>query len=83
MNKDYRGKMSNVITLVYYGEKFYTQSGTHLGVLYTEDGERASWNTVPAEIAKGYEVRIRAATDAEYGAMCKHLDAYLAERKRG
>lgn len=51
--------------IVYYlGDKYYELSGTMMGVLYTETGERYDWGFLQRDIRNGQEVLVRPATPA-------------------
>ena len=65
--------------LIYIGKHFYSESGTAMSSIYTEDGKRMDWGFVQRALADGETVNIRPATPAE-------LDAYeakLSRMKRG
>lgn len=46
----------------YFGDKYYERSGTMMGVLYTEKGERYDWGFVQRDISNGEEVLVKQAT---------------------
>ena len=46
----------------YFGDKYYEKSGTRMGVLYTEHGQRYDWGFLQRDVAKGEEVIIKKAT---------------------
>lgn len=35
---------------VYYGDEFYTESGTVMGSVYTEKGQRSDWGKVQLHV---------------------------------
>ena len=65
-------------TLVSYGRRFYQESGTLLGTLYTEDGSRFDWGSVQASLDAGHNLFIRPATADEMAVMEQRLAAILA-----
>jgi hypothetical protein len=73
--------MDTVITLVCYGRKFYSESGTELPILEDADGTRYDWGTVERRAAEGAQFAVRGPTEAEYGRMCRRLDAIKRGRK--
>lgn len=46
----------------YFGDKYYEKSGTMMGVLYTEQGQRYDWGLLQREVVNGEEVVVRKAT---------------------
>lgn len=62
-----------MIKLIYIGDEFYWKSGTMMSSIYTEDGNRYDWGFVSRALARGEEVHIRPATDAELGFYYKKL----------
>ena len=57
----------------YFGDKYYERSGTMMGVLYTEKGERYDWGFVQRDISNGEEVLVKQATSE----MIKRADEQL------
>lgn len=51
--------------VVYIGERFYTESGSIMSSIYTEDGARTDWGFVNLALANGDEVHIRQASEVE------------------
>lgn len=49
-------------TVYYLGDKYYDKSGSMLGSLYTEDGQRYDWGKLQYDVSKGVEVLVRPAT---------------------
>jgi hypothetical protein len=68
-----------MISLVYFGQKFYSQSGTILSSIYTNDFERYDYGFLQRDLENGYEVSIRQATPAERSV----LENELAAIRRG
>lgn len=62
-------------TLYYFGEKYYNESKTMMGVLYTADGERSDWGKVQVALRQGESVIIHPAT----AIMLEWADARLKE----
>lgn len=49
--------------IVYYlGDKYYDNSGTMIGVLYTEQGQRYDWGKLQIDVERGEDVIVRKAT---------------------
>ena len=49
--------------IVYYlGDKYYDKSGSMLGVLYTEEGQRYDWGKLQIAVERGEDVLVRKAT---------------------
>ena len=46
----------------YFGDKYYHQSGTMMGVLYTDKGERYDWGFLQHDVDNGEDVVVRKAT---------------------
>lgn len=46
----------------YFGDKYYDKSGTMLGVLYTDKGERYDWGFLQRDVENGEDVVVRKAT---------------------
>ena len=46
----------------YFGDKYYNQSGTSMGILYTENGERYDWGFLQIDVDSGQDVIVRKAT---------------------
>lgn len=46
----------------YFGNKYYDQSGTMMGVLYTDKGERYDWGFLQRDVENGEDVVVRKAT---------------------
>lgn len=67
-----------VLTLVYIGDHFYSESGTVMSPIYTEDGERSDWGFVQCALRDGASVEIRQATEQERD----FYEARLSEIKR-
>lgn len=61
----------------YFGDKYYERSGTMMGVLYTEKGERYDWGFVQRDISNGEEVLVKQATSE----MIKWADEQLENFK--
>lgn len=61
----------------YFGDKYYAQSGTMMGVLYTEKGERYDWGFLQRDVERGEEVVVKKATPE----MIKRADALLENWK--
>lgn len=70
----------SAIQLVYYGQRFYAESGSSMSSVYTEDGDRYDWGFMQIALEKGESVYIRQATDEEYGAMSRKLEAHKQKR---
>lgn len=71
----------STVKLVYVGNKFYYDSGTRLGVLYTEEHwHREDWGFVSGHLSRGETVIIRPATEAEELRMYRMLTQYKIER---
>lgn len=54
-----------MINLVFIGDHFYSESGSAMSPLYTEEGRRYDFSLIQRDLAAGKEVRIRQATQAE------------------
>lgn len=67
--------------LIHYGDTFYQRSGSAVGALYHEDGERSDWGKVKVALDRGEEVHIRPATKAEMRAMEVHCEKTIAKLK--
>lgn len=63
---------------IYYGDRYYHESGTMLGTLYTEFGDRADWETVATCLRKGEAVVIR---PARFEEMCLMDNALLRHKE--
>lgn len=46
----------------YFGDKYYDQSSTSMGVLYTDKGERYDWGFLRRDVESGEDVVVRKAT---------------------
>lgn len=61
----------------YFGHKYYDQSGTMMGALYTDKGERYDWGFLQRDVDNGEDVVVRKAnTD-----MIKWADTQLERFK--
>jgi hypothetical protein len=56
---------SEEVALVYFGDNFYTESGSVLSSLYTEDGERFDYGFMKVALQNGYKITIRQSTEDE------------------
>jgi hypothetical protein len=45
----------------YFGNKYYDQSGSIMGVLYTDKGERYDWGFLQRDVENGEDVVVRKA----------------------
>jgi hypothetical protein len=54
-----------MLTLVYIGDHFYSESRSMMSPIYTEDGQRYDWGFVQVALKRGEEILIRQATQAE------------------
>ena len=63
--------------IYYFGDKYYAQSGTMMGVLYTEKGERYDWGFLQRDVERGEDVVVRKATPD----MIKWADTQLESYK--
>ena len=61
----------------YFGDKYYDQSGTMMGVLYTDKGERYDWGFLQRDVDNGEDVVVRKATTD----MIKWADTQLEDFK--
>jgi hypothetical protein len=61
----------------YFGDKYYDQSGTTMGVLYTDKGERYDWGFLQRDVDNGEDVVVRKATTD----MIKWADTQLEDFK--
>jgi len=52
-------------TLIYIGSKYYSESGTVMSSLMTDDGQRSNWMTVKQALLQDHTVTIRPATELE------------------
>ena len=48
--------------IYYFGNKYYDQSKTMMGVLYTDKGERYDWGFLQRDVDSGQDVVVRKAT---------------------
>jgi hypothetical protein len=69
------------MNLIYLGEKFYNESSTMMGILYTENWERSDWGKVAILLKDGYQINIRPATIREIGVAEKQLKKYKEKMK--
>lgn len=46
----------------YFGNKYYKQSDSMMGVLYTEKGERYDWGFLQRDVDNGEDVVVKKAT---------------------
>ena len=46
----------------YFGDKYYDQSKSMMGILYTEKGERYDWGKLQNDVDNGQDVVVRKAT---------------------
>ena len=49
-------------TVYYFGNKYYAKSGSHMGLLYTEKGERYDWGRLEIDSENGIEILVKPAT---------------------
>jgi hypothetical protein len=68
---------STVTRLIFIGDHFYSQSGSMMSSIYTEDGYRYDWGFVQRDLRDGREVHIRPANPIELA----HYESKLAEYK--
>ena len=61
----------------YFGDKYYNDSGSMMGVLYTEKGERYDWGFLQRDVGEGEEVVVKKATPE----MIKWADETLEKLK--
>lgn len=61
----------------YFGDKYYDQSKTMMGVLYTDKGERYDWGFLQRDVSNGEDVVVRKATPD----MIKWADQQLEQFK--
>lgn len=59
----------------YFGDKYYDQSGTMMGVLYDDKGHRYDWGFLKRDVSNGEDVVVKQATPA----MIKWADKILEE----
>lgn len=55
--------------LIYFGDSYYNQSGSFIGVLYTADGDRSDWGKVTVALRSGESVEITPASEEQHQAM--------------
>ena len=55
--------------LTYFGEEYYERSGSLIGVLYTQDGERSDWGKVNCALRAGEPVEITPASPVQHSAL--------------
>lgn len=67
--------------LIYIGDHFYTESGTIMSPVYSEDGARYDWGTIQCDLQDGKLVTIRPATNAEYGHYARSLREIQKKRR--
>ena len=60
----------------YFGDKYYDQSGTIMGVLYTDKGERYDWGFLQRDVGDGEDVVVRKATPEMIQWADKQLEQY-------
>jgi len=46
----------------YFGDKYYRESGTMMGALYTDKGERYDWGFLQRDVENGEDVLVKKAT---------------------
>ena len=46
----------------YFGDKYYDQSKSMMGILYTESGSRYDWGKLQSDVDNGQDVVVRKAT---------------------
>jgi hypothetical protein len=68
------------MSYVYYGIRFYMESGTVLPALTTEEGHYASWSNVSGDIDAGRVVTVRPPTGDEIRSMERRLSNLKATR---
>jgi len=49
-------------TVYYFGDEYYWKSGTMMGALYTDRGERYDWGFLQRDVRNGEEVLVKPAT---------------------
>ncbi len=67
--------------LTYFGEAYYNQSGSIIGVLYTHEGERSDWGKVNIALQNGESVEITPATEEQYRALQKQTERAIERAK--
>jgi len=60
----------------YFGDKYYDQSSTVMGVLYTDKGERYDWGFLQRDVDNGEDVIVRRATPDMIKWADKQLENY-------
>jgi len=60
----------------YFGDKYYDKSGTMMGPLYTENGERYDWGKLQSDVHNGEDVVVRKATPEMIQWADKQLEQY-------
>lgn len=68
--------------LTYFGDEYYQRSGSIIGVLYTQDGERSDWGKVSCALRAGESVEITPASPAQHAALEKQTVRAI-ERAKG
>lgn len=66
-------------TVYYFGEEYYYKSGTMMGVLYTQEGNRYDWGFLRQDVEAGEEVLVKPATPE----MIKWANRVLKDVSRG
>lgn len=69
------------MTLIYIGNDYYLKSGTHMGVVYTEDfKERHDWGTIKDALDSGQTVVLRPAVVSQLDKADAMLGAIVRRR---
>ena len=64
------------MTYYYFGDKYYNKSGTRMGILYSETGQRYDWGFIQRDLSQGKEVTIKPATREMLDWADKQLSQY-------
>ena len=68
-----------MMQLIHIGSRFYYESGSVMGSLYTPEGERSDWGKVELTLERGDSVTLRPATDEELKPYEKRLAEVVQE----
>ena len=63
-------------TVYHFGEKYYDKSGTMMGVMYTESGQRYDYGFMKGDLGRGITVIVKPATSE----MIAWAEKVLAEK---
>lgn len=65
----------------YFDDYYYSRSGSMMGVLYTEDGERYDWGFLRMDVEAGIDVLVRKATPEMIRWADERLEEYMINER--